>query len=67
MNLIADRNGKPSQLTRHVSHALVGALAAAAVGPHKSTEAALVAFVVAYFAHAYFDAPVAKGLVTALA
>jgi hypothetical protein len=43
MNLIADQNGKPSQLTLHASHALVGALAAAAIGQHKGAEAALVA------------------------
>jgi hypothetical protein len=67
MNLIADRNGQPSQVTQVASHLLVGAVAAIVAQQVQGPEVALAAFVVVALMHAYFDAPVAKVLVNALA
>jgi len=67
MSLIADRHGQPNQATQLASHLLVGAVAAAVAQQVHGPEAALIAFVVVALMHAYFDAPVAKALVTALA
>jgi hypothetical protein len=60
VNLIVDPQGQPTTLTRHISHAAVGGAAAWAI--HEAfgeRNATLVAFIVVYLAHAYFDAPLA--------
>ena len=53
---------QPDPVALWLSHAIVGAVAAALVGPKAGPQAAMLAALIAMAAHHYFDAPVAQRL-----
>jgi len=64
-NLIADRRGNPSPLTKYAASTIVGVAAAAVVGAvyKKNPAPALLAMLFVVVAHQKYDAPVARLIV----